>query len=29
MKLTAKQTTALDYLEDKVTTEIYYGGAAR
>ena len=28
MKLTAKQTTALEFLEDKVTTELYYGGAA-
>lgn len=28
MKLTVKQTRALDYLEDKVTTEVYYGGAA-
>lgn len=28
MKLTLKQTTALDYLEDSVTTDVYYGGAA-
>ncbi len=28
MKLTIKQTKALDYLEDGATTEIYYGGAA-
>lgn len=29
MKLTVKQTKALEFLEDKVTTECYYGGAAR
>lgn len=28
MKLTIKQTVALDILEDRVTTELYYGGAA-
>lgn len=28
MELTEKQTIALDYLEDKITTEVYYGGAA-
>lgn len=28
MKLTAKQTKALDYLEDKLTTQVLYGGAA-
>ena len=28
MKLTAKQTRAIEFLEDKVTTELYYGGAA-
>jgi phage terminase large subunit len=28
MELTIKQTKALDFLEDKVTTEVYYGGAA-
>lgn len=28
MELTEKQTIALDYLEDDVTTEVYYGGAA-
>ena len=28
MNLTAKQTEALDVLEDKVTTELLYGGAA-
>lgn len=28
MKLTVKQTIALDYLEDSSTTEVYYGGAA-
>jgi len=28
MKLTIKQTKALDLLEDKTTTELYFGGAA-
>lgn len=28
MKLTYKQTTALDYLEDKVTEEVLFGGSA-
>lgn len=28
MRLTIKQTTALDILEDDKTTEVYYGGAA-
>jgi len=28
MELTVKQTKALDILEDEVTTELYYGGAA-
>lgn len=28
MKLTAKQTRAIELLEDNTTTEIYYGGAA-
>jgi phage terminase large subunit len=28
MKLTKKQTIALDFLEDDSTTEVYYGGAA-
>lgn len=28
MRLTTKQTTALDYLEDSSTTDVYYGGAA-
>ena len=28
MKLTIKQTKALDILEDDTTTELYYGGAA-
>lgn len=28
MKLTVKQTKALEYLEDGTTTEVYYGGAA-
>jgi phage terminase large subunit len=28
MKLTVKQTRAIEYLEDNVTTELYYGGAA-
>lgn len=28
MKLTIKQTRALDYLEDRFTQEVYYGGAA-
>jgi phage terminase large subunit len=28
MKLTVKQTKALDFLEDQVTSELYYGGAA-
>lgn len=28
MKLTIKQTTALDYLEDKITTEVLFGGGA-
>jgi len=28
MKLTIKQTKALDILEDNITTELYYGGAA-
>lgn len=28
MKLTVKQTKALDYLEDNTTSEVYYGGAA-
>ena len=28
MKLNLKQTLALDFLEDKVTTELLYGGAA-
>lgn len=28
MKLTTKQTRAFDFLEDKITTEVYYGGAA-
>lgn len=28
MKLTVKQTKALDYLEDSITTELLYGGAA-
>lgn len=28
MKLTAKQTKAIEFLEDSVTTELYYGGAA-
>jgi hypothetical protein len=28
MKLTVKQTRALDFLEDRLTTELYYGGAA-
>jgi len=28
MKLTIKQTKALDYLEDKTTTELYFGGGA-
>lgn len=28
MRLTVKQTKALDFLEDRKTTEVYYGGAA-
>jgi phage terminase large subunit len=28
MKLTKKQTKAIEYLEDNVTEEVYYGGAA-
>lgn len=28
MELTTKQTIAIDYLEDDVTSELYYGGAA-
>lgn len=28
MKLTHKQTTAIEYLEDSETAEVYYGGAA-
>lgn len=28
MKLTPKQTKALDFLEDKITTQVLYGGAA-
>ncbi len=28
MKLNLKQTKALDYLEDDITTEVLYGGAA-
>lgn len=28
MKLTVKQTKAIEFLEDKTTTEVYYGGAA-
>lgn len=28
MKLTVKQTKALDFLEDSITQEVYYGGAA-
>lgn len=28
MKLTIKQTKALDYLQDKTTTELYFGGGA-
>ncbi len=28
MKLTVKQTKALEFLEDGITTEVYYGGAA-
>lgn len=28
MELTEKQTKALDFLEDRTTTELYYGGAA-
>lgn len=28
MILTVKQTKALDFLEDSITTEVYYGGAA-
>lgn len=28
MILTVKQTIALDYLEDRITEEVYYGGAA-
>lgn len=28
MKLNIKQTLALDYLEDDLTTELLYGGAA-
>jgi len=28
MKLTTKQTKAFDFLDDKITTEVYYGGAA-
>lgn len=28
MRLTVKQTRAIEFLEDKVTTELYYGGAA-
>ena len=28
MKLTKKQTEALDYLEDQTTTELYFGGGA-
>lgn len=28
MKLTVKQTIALDFLEDKVTEEVLFGGAA-
>ncbi len=28
MKLNLKQTKALDYLEDGITTEVEYGGAA-
>src|SRR5438128_10211672 len=28
MKLTRKQSRALRFLEDKTTTEVYYGGAA-
>lgn len=28
MRLNIKQTKALDYLEDSITTEVEYGGAA-
>lgn len=28
MRLNIKQTAALDYLEDSVTAEVLYGGAA-
>ena len=28
VKFTPKQQTALDYLEDDITTEILYGGSA-
>jgi len=28
MKLTLKQTKAIEFLEDSITTEVYYGGAA-
>lgn len=28
MKLNIKQSSALDYLEDNITTELLYGGGA-